>query len=80
MTYPISAPGSNLGPRATGFLVGVGFVAVGALGLWKRDDLYPLTQLYVHYPQGSLRYGLFQIALPAVFVVIGIALMILSAA
>ena len=78
MNYLVSSAGSNLSPQAQVFVVGLGLAVIGAVALWRRDDLYLATQLLMSYRRGGLKYGVLQIVLPGVVVIVGLALMILS--
>ena len=68
--------GSKLSPHDASIVVGLGIVAIGALALWYRDDLYLVCQWVVRYRERSATYLAVQIIVPVAVIVLGIALIL----
>ena len=68
--------GSNLSTHDASIVVGLGIVAIGALALWYRNDLYLACQWVVRYRERGAAYFALQIMVPVAVIVLGIAVIL----
>jgi hypothetical protein len=57
-------------------MVGLAIVLVAGMALWRRQDLYLISQWIIRYPERGLVYLLLQIVVPSGLAVVGVALVL----